>query len=243
MHIKTLLNYVTNYKGFVFQAAQLDRESNSILISVVPRANSKPICSRCGTPGSTYDHLGQRRFKLPPIWNIALILLYTMRRVNCRKCNKVVVEQVPWSAGKSRVTKEFAAVLAFWARKLSWKETALTFRVSWDIVADAVTWVVTWGLDHRSIENVTAIGVDEIQYKKGHKYLTLVYQIDKHCRRLLWIGKDHKKETLYAFCDFMGAPCVRISSLSARICGKRISQSSLSALGMPSISSTGFTLS
>jgi transposase len=130
MHIKTLLNYVTNYKGFVFQTAQLDRESNSILISVVPHANSKPICSRCGTPGSTYDHLGQRRFKLPPVWNIALILLYTMKRVNCRKCNKVVVEQVPWSAGKSRVTKEFTAVLAFWARKLSWKETPLTFRVS-----------------------------------------------------------------------------------------------------------------
>lgn len=204
MHIKTLLNYVTNYKGFVFQTVQLDRKTDSMLISVVPRTNSKPICSRCGTSGSTYDHLGQRKFYLPPIWNIALILLYTMRRVNCRQCNKVVVEQVPWSAGKSRITKEFAAVLAFWARKLSWKETAQTFRVSWDIVADAVTWVVTWGLANRSIENVTAIGVDEIQYKKGHKYLTLVYQIDKHCRRLLWIGKDHKKETLYAFCDFMG---------------------------------------
>ncbi|WP_051305739.1 ISL3 family transposase [Desulfogranum mediterraneum] len=69
---------------------------------------------------------------------------------------------------------------------------------------DSVAWVVDWGLEHRSIDNVTAIGVDEIQYKKGHKYLTLVYQIDKHCRRLLWIGKDHKKETLESFCDFMG---------------------------------------
>jgi transposase len=205
MHIKTLLNYVTNYKGFVFQAAQLDRKTDSILISVVPRANSKPICSGCGKPGSTYDHLDQRRFILPPIWNVALIMLYTMRRVNCRRCNRVVIEQLPWSTGKSPVTKEFAAVLAFWARKLSWKETALAFRVSWDIVADAVTWVVTWGLSHRCLDNVTAIGVDEIQYKHGHKYLTLVYQIDKHCRRLLWIGKDHNKETLSAFCDFMGA--------------------------------------
>ncbi len=127
-----------------------------------------------------------------------------MRRVNCRHCGKIVVEGLPWSTGKSPVTKQFASFLAFWARELSWTDTAKSFRVSWDIVADAVTWVVEWGLDRRNIDNITAIGVDEIQYKGSHKYLTLVYQIDKHCRRLLWIGKDRKKKTLYAFCDFMG---------------------------------------
>jgi len=204
MHIKTLLNYVTNFKGFVFQDTQLDRERNRLLIQVVPRKNSKPICSRCGRPGSTYDHLRQRHFFLPPIWNIAVVLLYTMRRVDCKHCDKIIVEQVPWSTGNSPVTKQFATFLAFWARKLSWKETAVSFRVSWDTVADAVSWVVQWGLAHRDLDNVTAIGVDEIQYHDGQNYLTLVYQIDKHCRRLLWIGKERNKETLHAFCDFMG---------------------------------------
>ena len=51
-----------------------------------------------------YDHLKERKFLLPPIWNIAIILLYTMRRVNCKYCGKVVVEQVPWATGKSPVT-------------------------------------------------------------------------------------------------------------------------------------------
>jgi len=114
------------------------------------------------------------------------------------------VERVPWATGKSPVTKQLAAFLAFWAKKLSWTDVANSFRVSWDIVADAVTWTVEWGLAKRNIDNVTAIGVDEIQYHNGHNYLTLVYQIDKHCRRLLWIGKERKKETLYRFCDFMG---------------------------------------
>ncbi|WP_419595795.1 transposase, partial [Thiolapillus sp.] len=41
-----------------------------------------------------------------------------------------------------------------------------------------------------------AIGIDEIAWKKGHKYLTLVYQIDAHCKRLLWIGKERKTKTL-----------------------------------------------
>lgn len=204
MHIKTLLNHVTNFKGFVFQDPELCREKNTLQVQVLPRKNSRPVCSRCGQPGSVYDHLEQRHFYLPPIWNIAVVLLYTMRRVACRNCGKVIVEQLPWSTGKSPVTKQFAAFLSFWARKMSWKETAVCFRVSWDIVADAVAWVVQWGLAQRNLDNVTAIGVDEIQYHNGQNYLTLVYQIDKHCRRLLWIGKERKKETLHAFCDFMG---------------------------------------
>ncbi len=204
MHVKTLLNYVSNFKGFVYKTPHLHREDNKLTVEVVPRKNSKPVCSRCGNSGPVYDHLPQRKFLMPPIWNIAVILLYSMRRVDCKTCSKVVVEQVPWSTGKSPVTKQFAAFLAHWARKMSWKETAVAFRVSWDIVADAVTWVVKWGLDHRNLDHITAIGVDEIQYHNGQNYLTLVYQIDKHCRRLLWIGKERKKETLYAFCDFLG---------------------------------------
>jgi len=204
MHIKTLLNHVTKFKSFVFQDTRLCRDSNKLFIHVEPRRNSKPLCSQCGYPGAVYDHLNQREFLLPPIWNIVVILLYTMRRVNCEHCGKVIVERVPWATGKSPVTKQFAAFLGSWARKLSWKDTAESFRVSWDIVADAVTWVVEWGLANRNIDNVTAIGVDEIQYHGGHNYLTLVYQIDRHCRRLLWIGKERKKKTLYAFCDFMG---------------------------------------
>ncbi len=205
MYVKTLLNYVTKFKGFVFQTPRLCRKNNKLIVPVKPLKNSKPRCSQYGKPGSVYDQLHQREFLLPLIWNIMVALIYTMRRVNCRNCGKIVVEQVLWATGKSPITKQFAVFLAFWARKLSWKETAVSFRVSWDLVADAVTWVVQWGLAHRNIDNMTAIGVDEIQYNKGHKYLTLVYQIDKHCRRLLWIGKDHKKETLHAFCDFMGA--------------------------------------
>jgi hypothetical protein len=50
--------------------------------------------------------------------------------------------------------------------------------------------VVTWGLEHRSLGQIDAIGVDEIQYAKGHKYLTLVYQIDIGITRLLWVGKE-----------------------------------------------------
>ncbi len=82
MHIKTLLNHVTKFKSFVFQTPTLCCDSNKLFVPIEPRKNSKPICSACGCQGTVYDHLKQREFLLPPIWNIVVVLLYTMRRVN-----------------------------------------------------------------------------------------------------------------------------------------------------------------
>ena len=127
-----------------------------------------------------------------------------MRRVDCRRCQAVVVEEVPWGDGKRTLTKAYMLFLARWARRLSWKETAEAFRTSWDKVFDAVEHVVTWGLEHRVLGQIDAIGVDEIQYAKGHKYLTLVYQIDLGLTRLLWVGKERTIESFQGFFTAMG---------------------------------------
>jgi transposase len=116
----------------------------------------------------------------------------------------VVAERLPWSDGKHHSTKAHMLFLARWARKLSWKETAEAFHTSWDRVHDAVEYVVHWGLEHRTLESIYAIGVDEIQYAKGHKYLTLVYQIDPGFIRLLWVGKERTIESFQGFFTVIG---------------------------------------
>ena len=63
---------------------------------------------------------------------------------------------------------------------------------------------VLWGIVHREVSDVVAIGVDEIQWKRGHHYLTLVYQIDSRVRRLLWMGQERKERTLDSFFDQLG---------------------------------------
>jgi transposase len=132
-----------------------------------------------------------------------VFFLYRMRRVNCRTCG-VVVEQVPWADGKHQLTRAYMLFLARWARKLSWKETAEAFRTSWEKVCDAVEYVVTWGLEHRTLAPIRAIGVDEMQYAKGHKYLTLVYQIDQGLTRLLWVGRERTIESFQGFFVLIG---------------------------------------
>lgn len=203
MRLISILNQCHHFPGFVNETARLCAESKSIEVDVRARHGSKGKCSCCLRPGPTYDHLGVRRFEFVPFWGFMVFLLYRMRRIDCRDCG-VKVEAVPWGCGKHQMTTAYVLFLAHWARKLSWKETASSFRTSWDKVCQAVEVVVQWGLAHRTLGPISAIGVDEIQYSKGHKYLTLVYQIDAGCTRLLWIGKERTVATFEQFFDMIG---------------------------------------
>ncbi len=127
-----------------------------------------------------------------------------MRRVECKTCG-VKVEQVPWADGKKELTKVYMQFLASWARKLSWKEVACIFNTSWEKVFHAVEYVVEWGKAHRPLDNIKAIGVDEVAYQTGHKYLTVVYQIDRDYTRLLWVGQERTEATIRRFFSFFGA--------------------------------------
>ena len=204
MDIITILNRCHHFSGFVYQHARFSPDRKSIEISVRPRKGAAAICSRCHQPARGYDQLAERRFEFIPLWGFFVFLLYTKRRVDCRRCDTVVVEKVPWGDGKRTLTKAYMLFLARWARRLSWKETAEAFRTSWEKVFDAVEHVVTWGLAHRTLGEIDAIGVDEIQYAKGHKYLTLVYQIDLGITRLLGVGKERTIESFQGFFTAIG---------------------------------------
>jgi transposase len=118
--------------------------------------------------------------------------------VECQE-HGIVVEHIPWSDGKRPLTTAMMGFLARWARRLSWRETATIFQTSWESVYRSVEWFVEWGLAHRQLCGVESIGVDEIHWghgKRADNFLTVIYQIDAGCRRLLWIGKRRSEKTL-----------------------------------------------
>lgn len=205
MQLKTILNRVERNKSFVYgKATWVERsERLAIEIELHPRANSRPVCSGCGRPGPGYDRLSKRRFEFVPLWQIAVFFVYALRRVDCPRCG-VTVERVPWSDGKSSLTKSYRWFLAGWAQRLSWQQVAAAFHTTWDHVHTAVQYAVYWGLVHRQLQGVESIGVDEVQWQRGHKYLTLVYQIDAGCKRLLWIGLERREASLRKFFDLLG---------------------------------------
>ena len=109
------------------------------------------------------------------------------------------VEWIKWSAGKSSYAIPLMHSLARWARRLSWKEVAAVFQVSWDAVYRSVEWLVGYGLQHRTLDEVSPIWVDELHWGKGKtsaNFITALYQIDAGMRRLLWVGRTRTQATL-----------------------------------------------
>jgi transposase len=205
MLLKTILNRVYRHKGFVYQNGKFVKEAGgrlAIEVGVEPRRNSKPVCSGCGQTRPGYDHLSERRYQMVPVFGFAVYLVYRPRRVECPSCG-VKVEQVPWCRGKETTTQAFQWYLVFWTKYLALSQVAEVFRTNWQTAYKAVERAVEWGLARRPLDNVKAIGVDEVQWQKGHHYLTLVYQIDAGCRRLLYVGLDRTEKSLRGFFETM----------------------------------------
>ncbi len=198
MRLKTILNNCCDFKGFVIGTSNFSKDRQSIEVSIRARGGSKAICSSCGKPAPSYDHLSERRTEFIPFWGFIVFFIYAMRRVDCPKCG-IIVEKVPWVVGKQQITPHYAKYLCGWAKEMSWQSVAKRFRTSWQTVWRSVEMIVTHGLSYRKIDAVTALGIDEMQYQKGHKYMTLVYQIDRNCRRLLWVGKKRTMGTVRRF--------------------------------------------
>ncbi|MBA3066108.1 ISL3 family transposase, partial [bacterium] len=201
MLIRTVINRCHKIKGFTYGNVSWGKSKgeNILEVEVMPRKNTKGLCSVCKRPGPTYDTgKSPRRFEFIPLWGYAVVLLYHMRRVSCKE-HGIRVEYIPWADGKHQLCRVYQQFLANWARRLSWSETARIFKTSWQSVYRSVEWIVHWGLERRDVKGVTAIGVDEIQYQRGHKYLTVIYQLNEGCRRLLWVGKDRTARTMLRF--------------------------------------------
>lgn len=195
-----MLNEIQHFVGFVYRSIRMRGSGGSLRVEVriAPHGGIRGKCSMCLKPAPGYDQLPERKWLFVPLWGMVCHFFYPPRRVECAE-HGVVVEHLPWSEGKRPVSKAMMGFLARWARHLSWRQTARSFQTSWEAVYRSVEWFVQWGLARRRLEEVRSIGVDEIHWGQGHgadKFLTVIYQIDSHCRRLLWVGRKRTQATL-----------------------------------------------
>ena len=95
MELVTILNHCHRHRGFVYQHARFAPDKKSIEVDGRPREGSAARCSGGHQPTPGYDHLPERRFEFIPLWGFLVFFLYRMRRVDCRRCGDVVVEEVP----------------------------------------------------------------------------------------------------------------------------------------------------
>ena len=200
MLLESLVKATVELQGF--RVVTVTGDAGGLVAELAPDRRFVPRCGQCGTRGAYRDTRPVRRFRHVPLWGIPVALRYAPRRVGCPRCAGVHVESMPWVRGKQQMTHALLVTLATWARALPWEQVARLFRCSWGTVATAVEEAVAVGLAHRDLDHLTHIGIDEISRKRGHVYVTNVYDLAR--KRLVWSGEGRTTDTLNAFFDFLG---------------------------------------
>ncbi len=200
MLVEQIIKQTVDLQGF--RVHRVTKEPGGFIAEMQPDARYCIRCGSCGNPAKYRDSRDVRFFRHVPLWNIPVWLSYRPRRVYCSSCKGIRIERLPWVAGKHRLTLSYACFMAGWARMLPWYTVAKLFNCSWGTVAAAVKTVVDYGLQHRDLTGISHIGIDEISRKKGHVYLTNVY--DLRSRTLIWSGEGRTKETLHRFFHYLG---------------------------------------
>jgi transposase len=137
-----------------------------------------------------------RTWRDPPIYGRAVKLWYRPREVQCPTHGRVQ-EDIPWADRFARVTYRFEFLLMIFCQMMTQKAAARVLRIAASTLSDLLHRTISrLRKDHR-IANLKSIGIDEISYCKGHKYATVVYDIDRSC--VVWVGKGKGRETIDVF--------------------------------------------
>lgn len=200
MLVESLVKATVELQGF--RVVQVTGDVLGLEVMIAPDGRYAPRCGRCDQRSQYRDTRPVRRFRHVPLWGIPVTLVYASRRVACPHCHGIHVEALPWAVGQHQFTRSLLVTIATWTRVLPWQQVARLFGCAWGTVERAVEAAVTYGLAHRDLTGVTHIGIDEISRKKGHVYVTNVYDLRE--KRLLWSGEGRTQATLEAFFDFLG---------------------------------------
>jgi transposase len=202
-------------RATVIEEIELDEESNTVVAHVRPRRSTKQRCGRCGARSPGYDQgEGRRNWRALDLGTVMCFLQADSPRVKCTE-HGATVAQVPWARHGAGHTRGFDDQVAWLVTHTAKSTVCELMRIAWRSVGSIVNRVVADGrAAHDPFEGLTRIGIDEISYKKGHRYLTIV--VDHDSGRLVWAAVGRDKKTLGAFFDLLGEErCQAIHLISA----------------------------
>ena len=215
MQYATLWRALLGVEKTVVESVEYDEDEQVLLAAVRPTRRAASRCGRCQRRSPWYDRgEGRRRWRALDLGTIQVWLEADAPRVNCRE-HGPTVRAVPWARHAAGHTYVFDEQVAWLATQCS--KTAVTelMRIAWRTVGAIITrvWADVEKL-HDRFAGLSRIGIDEISYKRGHRYLTVV--VDHDTGRLVWAAPGRDKATLGSFFDALGEKrCAGITHVSA----------------------------
>ncbi len=199
----------------VVERVEFDEDAELLVIHVRPTSRQRGRCGVCGRRCPGYDAgPGRRRWRALDLGAVRAELEADAPRVVCAE-HGVVVASVPWARHDAGHTYAFDDQVAWLATQASKSTVTELMRIAWRTVGSIITRV--WAdidATHDRFAGLRRIGIDEISYKKGHKYLMVV--VDHDTRRLVWAAPGRTSATVREFFDLLGPErCAQITHVSA----------------------------
>lgn len=215
MRMKSVWRRLLGVEKAVIKRIEFDEEAGAVVASVRPSRRLRERCGRCGRRSGRYDSgEGCRRWRGLDLGTVPVYLEAEAPRVNCFE-HGVTVVAVPWARHDSRFTRAFEDQAGWLVTHTSRTAVSELMRVAWRTVGGIITRVVREAeaaVDRLS--GLRRIGIDEISYRKGHKYLIVVVDHDK--RRLVWATAGRDEAALSRFFEALGPKrCTRLELISA----------------------------
>lgn len=179
---------------------QVRTEGDATEIALEP-TEGPASCSCCGKEVSTIYDSRTRRLRDLSVFQLTTYLLVSRRRVLCPSCG-VKVEELKWAQPYQRCTTRFAEYVAKLCEFLPVKQVAELLGLDWKTVKEIDRQALKRRFGQPDYADLRLLAVDEVSYKKHHKYLTVVLDLEK--TRVVWVGQDRSKETLDRFFEEIG---------------------------------------
>lgn len=199
----------------VVEAVEFDDVEGCVVVSVRPMSRARSRCGMCQRRCPGYDNgPGRRRWRALDAGLTSVFIEARTPRVSCGE-HGVVVAAVPWARHGAGHTKAFDETVAWLATRCSKSAVCELTQIAWRTVGSIVdrVWADTCETFDR-FDGLRRIGIDEISYKKSHKYLTVV--VDHDSGRLVWAAEGRNAATLRLFFDLLGEQrCAAITHVSA----------------------------
>ena len=174
-----------------------------IVVYARPAKGARRRCGRCGRRCPGFDTgRGRRRWRALDLGPVRAVIEADAPRVSC-PAHGVVVAAVPWARHDAGHTRMFDDTVAWLATACAKSAVTELMRIAWRSVGSIVArvWADGGGAADR-LAGLRRIGIDEISFQRGHKYLTIV--VDHDSGRLLWAAEGRDAKTLDAFFDALG---------------------------------------
>jgi transposase len=201
VRVTTLLNRMIGLPGLWVKGFRFEGET---LVLEIGRRFRLLTCSECGTRVSGRFEEHSRRWRHVAVWGRTTLLEGAIRRLRCPTCVAVRTEEVPWARTGSAFTRMFEDVVGFLTQQMNQTAVAKLADIAWLTVGSIAGRLVAKQLDEKRFEGVRRIGVDEISYRRHHKYLTVVVDHDRE--RVIWVGEGKSSEALGEFFTVFGQP-------------------------------------